>query len=252
MTKQFCCLLFSILLILFSFSATSKPLKIQVELSEPWSFYQPIAETNHAQYKYSGIWIDIIELLEKQTGLQFQVTLAPHARVIQNLENGKVDVSFLVKTDPANPHVSSLAYMFSVSTIVVTLGADKVKTYDDLYGMRIGVIRGSKNDPTFDSDGALFKQVYRNHKIIVNMLYQNRLDAIVGDNISFPYLANKMNLNRSPYYTFTLRKAPVWIQMSTISDHLHYAHQLLQGNEKLKNSGKYQQILNKYIGAEIY
>ena len=225
----------------------SRPLKVQVELSEPWGFYGPNDTNSEDNHKLTGIWIDTIDLLEKKTGIKFQISLAPQARVTQNLENGKVDMSFLIKAETENPKVSCIVYMFSVSTTVISLKEKNINTYEDLYKTRIGIVRGSKNDPTFDVDGALFKQSYRNHHIIVNMLFQKRLDVVVGDSVSIQYLISKLNLDASPYHTFTLRKAPVWMQLSIVANHLEYTDQLIRANEELKKSGVYERILSKYV-----
>ncbi len=236
-----------IFLLVFPTLLFSRPLKIQVELSEPWGFFEPIGQKSDNKFKLTGIWIEIIDLLEKKTGFKIQTSLAPHARVTQNLENGKVDMSFLVKAESANPKIKSVAYMFSVSTIVLSLKEKKINTYNDLSTARIGVVRGSKNDPIFDVDGALFKQAYRNHKIIVNMLFQKRLDVVVGDSASIPYLIKKLNLDPTPYHTFTLRKAPVWMQLSIVANHLEHTDMLVRANNELKDSGAYGQILTKYM-----
>ncbi|MBU2513233.1 transporter substrate-binding domain-containing protein [bacterium] len=241
-----CCLIYCTVLsffLAFPTSSLAKPLKVQIKLLEPWGYYSSI---NQNSKEFTGIWIDIIKLYAKKTGIEFQISLAPQARVIQNLESGKTDMSFLAKSEEENPNLVYVAHMFSIATIIVSLNEKKIETYDDLYRTRIGIVRGSKNDPMFDADGALFKQAYRDQKIIVNMLFQKRLDAIVGDSISIPYLLNKQEPDYKSYNTFTLRKVPVWIQLSKIASSLDQTGLLIKANEELKSSGEYARIIKKY------
>ncbi len=245
-SRYITCCLVSIILLSVPILLCANPLEIQVEASEPWGFYHPISSNGEYRHKLAGIWIDIIELLSKRTGLEINTSLAPHARVVQNLENGKVDLSFLVRTRDVNPKVMFLVEILPVATIVVSLQKTKIKVFNDLYGIRIGIVRGSENEPRFDEDSALFKQAYRNHKIIVNMLFQRRLDAIVGDSVSIPYLIQKQGFNQTTFHTFTLYETPVWITLSSNSNNLPDPRLLIKANGELKKSGIYDRIIRKY------
>lgn len=246
------CLLIFCLTLLFLFSSPtllySKPIKIQVELSEPWGYYKPLEGNNQTLYQLAGIWIEIIEQFKKETGLEFQISLAPHARVTQSLKLGKIDMSFLINTELTSTEKKIIyaANMFSVSTVVVSLKENRINTINDLNNARIGVVRGSKNNLVFKDDKTVFIQSYRNHQILVRMLFHKRLDAVVGNSISIPFLINKQNLDPFISYSFVLRKTSAWIQLSPSSKQLYHKDLILRANEKLKSNGSYTRILKKY------
>lgn len=229
----------------------SAPINVQIELAEPWGFYLSGQTKSPTESRISGIWVDIINLLSRETGVKFNTTLAPHARVVQNLAHGKIDLSFLIKSEMENEDVECISYLFSIHTIVVSPVQQDIRSYDDLYGKRIGIVRGIKLDPKFDSDGSLFKQAYRNYSIIVTMLAQNRLDAIVGDSISIPYLMKNQRLNLLLYQSFVLRKSPVWIQLSGKSSHQSEKEAIIRASDRLRNQGYFNNILTKYAGYQV-
>ena len=222
------------------------PIKIQIKSAEPWAYFDVEGGTNKTK-NLVGIWVEIIEEMQELSGLKMEISLGPHARTVQNLENGKTDMGFLVHSGQKAPNLVDVSYMFTVSTVSVSLPKTKIEKYDDFYGKRIGVVRGSTNDPTFDSDKSLFKQPFRSQEIIVNMLFQNRLDAIVGDNISLLYLIRKTGHGEAPYQSFKLIDSKVWICFSKSSPLLAHSDLIKQTNAKLKASGTYNAILNKYL-----
>lgn len=240
---------FAFLLVLSCFSVeaiSESPIRIQVKSAEPWAFFN-VGKGTEKTKDLVGIWIEIIEEMEKISGLKMEISLGPHARMVQNLENGKTDMGFLVLSGHKSPHLIDVSYMFTVSTIALSLPGANIKQYDDFYGKRIGVVRGSTNDPKLDSDSSLFKQPFRSQEIIVNMLFQNRLDAIIGDNISLVYLIRKAGFGNIHYMTYKLVDSKVWICFSKFSPLLNQSGLIKQTNARLKSSGMYKAILDKYL-----
>jgi polar amino acid transport system substrate-binding protein len=235
-----CCLL------LVPWTPQAASIKVHVESSEPWGFYLSASDQSIPHNRLSGIWIDIIRSLSETTRLPFETTLVPPARAVQNLENGITDLGFMIAVQPESKKVVPVAEMFTVTSIVVSLKKNRVQSYNDLYGKRIGVVRGIKLSPLFDDDFALFKQAYRNYGIIVPMLFQNRLDAIAGDAISLSYLMKKQGITDTYNHSFVLQQTSVWMLLSASSPQRDKINVLINANETLKINGEYQRILHKY------
>ncbi len=239
-----------ILILIFCTCSTSTfatPLKIQIELAEPWGFLKNSQEKHLPGIKeLGGIWIEVIDLISAQTNIHFKKSTAPYARVVRNLEEGQIDLSFLAKTKSSDQKTIYTALIFITSSIVMPKKGLEIKRYDDLYNQRIGIVRSAKLDPDFDSDVALFKQSYRDHKILINMLVQNRLDAIAGNGVSIFHLIRKQSLDLNINNHFVLKKTPIWLQFSKKSKHLDKVAKVAKAVAYLKQAGALKSIIDRY------
>jgi polar amino acid transport system substrate-binding protein len=225
----------------------AKPIHLQIDYSEPWGYYSQTGDPDAPKGQLKGIWIEIIRLFTKQTGIEFNTTVAPHARVLQNLEHGKIDMSFQIRPNQDSKSILYIAEMFPVEVIAVSIKNNPVAAYEDLMGKRIGIVRGTKVAQPFDNDRQLFKQPYRNYNIILSMLFQKRLDVVVGDRVSISYLIKKNNFPDTCNSSFLLRKSSIWMQISVFSLHKHYMNRLVKANTRFTQRGEYSKVIQRYI-----
>lgn len=215
------------------------PLIIQLELSEPWAY-------NSKDRQIIGIWIDFLKEITKSTNYHFQISLKPYARVVRNLEQGLADLSFLPVKNASNQKRKNLTYLFDYRSVILPQKNIIVRNYLDLMGLRLGLVRGTEHHGHLDTDPSLLKQYFRNQEILLLMLNKNRLDALVGNYISFEYLIKKGNFASHVGDTYLLQKVPIWLQSSTISDHNSEINVIKVATEALKANGVLANIINIY------
>ena len=223
------------------------PIHVQVDYSEPWGYYQQSVVNDSPERQLKGIWIEIIRLFTDHTGIKFQTTIAPHARVLQNLKHGKIDMSFQVRPEKDSENIIYITEMFAVESIAVSTKSNPANSYEDLMGKRIGIVRGTKISRQFDSDRMLFKQPFRNYEIIVSMLFQKRLDVVVGDHVSILFLMKKNDFSDIHSTSFILRKSNIWLQLSVFSFSKDKMKRLTKANAQFRKRNDYQTIIERFI-----
>ncbi len=223
------------------------PIHVQVDYSEPWGYYQQSQDNDSPERQQKGIWIEIIRLFGQYTGVEFKTTMAPHARVLQNLEHGKIDLSFQARPDKDNENILYIAEMFPVESIAVSTKSNPANGYEDLMGKRIGLVRGTKISHQFDDDRMLFKQSFRNYEIIVSMLFQKRLDVVVGEHVSIRYLMKKNDISDNHSSAFILRQSNIWLQLSVFSFSKDKMKRLIEANTLFRKRGDYQSIIGRFV-----
>lgn len=216
---------------------------VQISHTEPWGYF----DDNNA---ITGIWCEIAQAIADEAGLSIYKTLAPHARLIHNLNSGEVDISFLPKAEDWSAFMTSSGFLFSHKSIVIPREAFTINNYEDLYGLKIGVVNNIRLHSRFDDDLALNKQSFRNYEILINMLTQKRLDAIAGNNISLFYLLDKLQARSLVNEQLILQKNTVWVQFSKKSTHLDKIPQVRQAVDHLRGLGVFHQIINSYMGMD--
>nr|WP_269746549.1 transporter substrate-binding domain-containing protein [Desulfogranum mediterraneum] len=144
----------------------------------------------------AGIDAAILERIGAQTSLQFEFVVAPWKRCIELLKDGEVDLitSFADNeerrafADYVQPH-----YYLDAVRFYGLKGAGLVlERYEDLYGYRIGVVRGAHYDHRFDQDGKLEKEVVAHERQLKEMLFAGRIDLIIDWEVPFDYQAREM------------------------------------------------------------
>lgn len=227
------------------------PLHLQIGMSEPWGYYQPIRLNGKSDLvKIKGIWVDVVHLISIQSGIQFKLSLSPYPRVLLNMARGHADLSFLVTSPTPTKGAIDVAYIFSYASIIVPQKDHHVTSYDHLYGKRIGIARGVIHTPTFDQDGALIKQTFKNYETLISMFSKGRLDLIAGNSISLLYLLKQHHPSNKVGSPFVLAKTPVWLQFSSKSRHLDKISPLKQAIDKLRNAGEFNRILKRYYAPK--
>ncbi|WP_114418612.1 substrate-binding periplasmic protein [Marinospirillum perlucidum] len=223
---------------------SSERLRALIMETEPWGFYQP------EQGELQGIWIDIARLLEDETGIEQQKRLAPYARVMESLALGDADISYLIRSPDRDDEVLHAGLLFHFGSVVQARQGIRLNDYEDLLGLRIGVLQGIRLSPRFDQDKRLHKISVRNYETQLNMLEAGRLDAIAGNSLSLAYLQEKRQLDALLGDRLILQVTPVTLQFSRSSGALELLPVMRQGIEDLRAQGRIQAVLDAWAGPD--
>lgn len=212
-----------------------QPVRVLIMETEPWGYRSD--ETGEIQ----GIWPDIAMALFEGIDRGYTLEMAPYARVWRNLEFGLADVSFLIRS--ADREQMASIHLFDFQSIVISRAGIEIKQYDDLYGLRIGLLRGVRLNPVFDSDDELKVMYLRNYEIPVSMLNIGRLDAVAGNSVSLDYLINSDIAISS---RFVLQTTPVYIHFSVDSTQRELIPLLQRRVNELKRRGFMEEVIRKH------
>lgn len=233
-------LLLSLLVSLPALASVS--LQALIMETEPWGFYNP--QTGEPQ----GIWIDIANALEEQSGIPQDKRLAPYARVMESLAQGDADLSYLIQSPDRDEEVVHAGFLFNFGSVVQARSGVRLQSYDDLKGLRIGVLQGIRLSPEFDQDDELYKVPVRNYETQINMLAAGRLDALSGNSLSLAYLQEQMQIEDLLGERLVLQVTPVTLQVSRQSEYLNQIEPLTQAVNQLRKKGRIEAILDAWAG----
>ncbi|WP_404419373.1 substrate-binding periplasmic protein [Marinospirillum sp.] len=220
----------------------ASPLQALIMETEPWGFYNP--ETGELQ----GIWIDIAEELEAQSGIPQEKRLAPYARVMESLALGDADLSYLIQSPDREDEVVHAGFLFNFGSVVQARSGIKLQSYEDLRGLRIGVLQGIRLSPEFDQDDDLYKVPVRNYETQINMLAAGRLDALSGNSLSLAYLQEQRQIADLLGDRLVLQVTPVTVQVSRKSNELNRVEPLTEAVQQLRAEGRIEAILDAWAG----
>ena len=157
-------------LLLMAFNAT---------ISKPWKW-----KTNG---EYVGPFIDVMQEVADRSGIRVRMVPLPWKRVLKELEEGQIDGFLGGYKTPEREAVAAFLdtpMSWAVLSIFVRKGeAFPFQKIEDLYGKRIGIVRGFTTSPEFDRamrEGLISVDEAGNYTSLVKMLDAKRVDGIAG------------------------------------------------------------------------
>jgi len=229
-------------------TAVSDPLKIAYSAShsEPYSF------TDNGQIT-AGIIKDLMDALAEQLGTKAEYMLLPRKRIPQYLLQGKADIKVIA--NPAwEPQPDKFLWsvpLFTETQILVlpdTSAPSKEVRLDNLPGDRIGTILGYTYPilGAYFREGSLQRVDSRELELSFKMLTAGRLDALVNSEILVRHYLKTQESSLN--YRLVMGLLPSYEIRLMISQTTRFS--LVDINRAvlhLKNSGKIQEILDKYL-----
>ena len=212
----------------------------------PWKILSPRQE-------YTGIDMDILQRLATKHDLRLVVKPAPLARCLAMLKSGDADVvSNLMRTPDREGYIHYLEVPYQTRTDkVFYLQADnprQIQSYEELYGLSIGVKRGAKYGSRFDGDSRLYKESAVSGLMNLKKLAAGRLDAVISTESEGDYLI------KSRHWQHKFKKAAlrfdeprdVYFGLSRRSKLLSLAGSFEVDLRQLLQSGQLEQIKARY------
>lgn len=251
-TAKKCFLYIMASLICFSPSLASENELLVV--TETWPPFRIIDKDNDSQY--TGIDIDLLKEISKRLKVKIIIKQYPWARCLSMIRSGQGDIITglaFTKQRAQFVHYSKIPYYSVSPAFYLRIGeGNKVKKYDDLYGLTIGYSLNSAYFDRFDSDTKIRKIGVPKEILLIKMLVNNRLDVIIGTNTNVDYDIAQLALNgkiEKSYYSPNER-TELYIGVSKKSDFLHRCDELDAIITKLVETGIIERIAKKYFTSE--
>ena len=209
--------------------------------TKPWGYINENGE-------FKGIFVDYSKELEKRSGIEFERSLAPYARVWRNLQNGKTDISFLIRSNDRDDIVEYVTKFITSSSVVVAKKGAKLKSYQDLKTLNIGVVRGVRLSKKFDEDSNLNKKEFRDYEILFHMFKEGRVDAVAGNIVSILYLAKESGIEDNLGDIYKLETIEAWVQISKKSKNKQIIPKIEKAAKSIKDDKFLEKTIDTYIG----
>lgn len=199
-----------------------------------------------------GIDVEIAQAIAEKLGMELTVEDMAFDSIIPAVQSGKADMGFagMTVTEDRKKSINfSNSYATGKQVIIVSEGSD-IKSADDFEGKTIGVQGSTTGDlyVTWDYVDEGLAEIERYNKGVdaVMALLQGKVDAVVIDNEPAKVFVSQnegLVILETEYITEEYAAA-------FAKDNEELLEQVNTALAELKESGKLQEIINKYISAE--
>lgn len=199
---------------------------------KPWGYLD-------SESREQGLLVSFARELSAEAGVPYRNYLQPYPRVIHSLKSGFVD--FAVLFDSPLARQAGIRVGSVVMTEVMVVGAGKqepLNSIENLAGLRVGYIRGSKYGAAFDN-AAHFERVPINamHQGVA-MVIQGRLDAMASADQTLYHALTAMAVKPGQISRLlTLSQTSGGLYMSRTSSHRDLLPVYKEALGRMENSG---------------
>ena len=139
-----------------------------------------------------GIDIAISDKLVSRLGMEPTYVMMPFKRCLRSLKIGKADLMGFLASKKERTHFLNYIhppYQGDVKSFYVRKGeAARLTSYEDLYHLTVGLMRGHKHFDPFDNDTEIVKEEVDNQQSNYEKLILGRIDAVIENDTQGPYM----------------------------------------------------------------
>ncbi len=195
-----------------------------------------------------GIDPEIAKLIADDIGRELVIEDMAFDSIIAAVQSGKADIAMagMTVTEDRKENINfSDPYTEAAQVIVVRNDSD-VAVPDDLSGKTIGVQIGTTGDIyAEDIEGATIER-YSKYFEAINALLQGKIDAVIVDREPAKVFVGENEELKMIDEEFTVEEYAIGVS----KENEELLNEINASLKKLKDSGKIDEIINKYIKAE--
>lgn len=183
----FCIMFYSVSL----YADDIRTLKVAIYLDPPYVDYK--------NNQYIGEDIDLLIYLAKKSNMQIEYIRCPIARCLYLVKEGVADMVMQLKKTPERIkdylflQPATFIQEFPLNFYINKGLLNTIQNYQDLTGLKIGVIRGMSYFDRFDKDTELLKVKVNNREQLVGMLKKGRIDTFLDRDDAMLPILNRLN-----------------------------------------------------------
>lgn len=201
---------------------------------------------------FRGIDIDIVERLADELGVAIEIQRHPWARALEMMRDGQADmVTGAARTTEREVFMHYLPISYcAVRPVFYTrkgLG-QSIRSYQDLYGKKIGYSLHSAYFEPFNSDTGLSKVGLSTEQQLLQVLALKRLDLVIGTDPNISYDTARLGYTEElePTAYNPPDKTDLFITLSRKSRAMVLAPKIELALRKLMDDGTIETILERY------
>ena len=195
-----------------------------------------------------GIDAEIAKLIADDIGRELIIEDMAFDSVIAAVQTGKADIAMagLTITEDRKQNINFSDPYTEAAQVIIVKNGSSVQTPDDLSGKVIGVQIGTTGDIyAEDIEGATIER-YSKYFEAINALAQDKIDAVIVDREPAKVFVNENADLKLIDEEFTLEEYAIGVA----KENTELLDQINASLKKLQDSGKIDEIINKYISAE--
>lgn len=207
-------------------------------------------EFQNSNNEFTGIDVDLLKEAAKMQGFNIEMKFIGFAAAVQAAENNQADAimsGMTITPERAKSFDFSNPYFESGIQLAVKKGNDKIQSYKDLKGKKVGVKVGTESADYImnhkDKYGYTVKQ-FDTADQLYDAVKVNAVDAIMDDYPVIGYAISQGQALQTPIERITGGKYGFAVKKGQNPELIEMFNEALA---EMKRTGKYEQIVNKYI-----
>ena len=195
-----------------------------------------------------GIDPEIAKLIADDLGKELVIEDMAFDSIIAAVQTGKADIAMagMTVTEDRKQNINFSDPYTEAAQVIVVKSDSAVASPDDLEGKTIGVQIGTTGDIyAEDIEGATIER-YSKYFEAVNALIQGKIDAVIVDREPGKVFVGENAELKMIDEEFTVEEYAIGVA----KENTELLDQINASLKKLKESGKIDEIINKYITAE--
>lgn len=200
---------------------------------------------------FRGLDMDILQRLEKRSGIHFEVKRMPWGRALKQMQTGQVDLMIgLAYTAERASFIDYLqpAYYQCWPAFYGKLGSvARIQQYRDLQGVKVGYVLNSAYFEPFNSDNRLDKHGVPTEEQLLRMVARGHLPLMIGTDCQVDYALSQesvMRVSKAGYRPAT--PVTLYLGMSKRSPHQGLRDPLQIALQNLVASGEIAGLAQRY------
>ena len=241
--KKLVCLLASALMVLSLAACTSEKGELVMATNAEFPPYE-----YHEGDKIVGIDVEICQAIADEMGKKLVIEDMAFDSVITSVYTGKADIGAagLTITEDRLKNINFSTPYTTAAQVIIVPGDSDIASPDDLTGKKVGVQLGTTGDIYADDIQDATVERYNKGYEAVQALLQGKIDAVMIDNEPAKvYVAQNPEL-KIVDEEFTYEEYAI----AVAKDNEELLNEVNSAIAKLKESGKLDEIINKYISAD--
>jgi len=202
----------------------------------------------HEGDKIVGIDVEICQAIASEMGRELVIEDMQFDSVITSVYTGKADIGAagLTVTEDRLKNINFSTPYATAAQVIIIPAESEISSPDDLTGKKIGVQLGTTGDIYADDIEDAKVERYNKGYEAVQALLQGKIDAVIIDNEPA-----KVYVEQNPELVivdeaFTYEEYAI----AVAKDNTELLNDVNNAIAKLKESGKLDEIINKYISAD--
>ena len=241
--KKFLCVAASLLMAVSLVACTSKKDELVMATNAEFPPYE-----YHQGDKIVGIDVEICQAIADEMGRELVIEDMAFDSVITSVYTGKADLGAagLTVTEDRLKNINFSTPYATAAQVIIVAEDSEIASPDDLIGKTIGVQLGTTGDIYAEDIEDATLERYNKGFEAVQALLQGKIDAVIIDNEPAKVYVSQNEGLKIVDEAFTYGEYAIAIAKNN-TDLLNEVNAAIA---KLKESGKLDEIVNKYISAD--
>ena len=241
--KKFLCLAASLMMVFSLVACTSKKDELVMATNAEFPPYE-----YHQGDQIVGIDAEICQAIADEMGRELVIEDMAFDSVITSVYTGKADLGAagLTVTEDRLKNINFSTPYATAAQVIIVLDDSEISSPDDLIGKTIGVQLGTTGDIYAEDIEDATLERYNKGFEAVQALLQGKIDAVIIDNEPAKVYVSQNEGLKIVDEAFTYEEYAIAIA----KNNTELLDEVNSAIAKLKESGKLDEIVNKYISAD--